>query len=78
MGIGDVSHIPASIISTRVNTVPKGINNEFYFLGQVHVHTLDTSDRSAPQLGRSLKLEKLPERFLHIAILAMGELYRCG
>lgn len=41
MGRGDFSHITASIIS-RVNTVPKAMDNKFYFLGQVLVHTLDT------------------------------------
>lgn len=44
---GDVSHIPASIISIRVNSLPKGINNEFYLLEQVHVHTVETSDTSS-------------------------------
>lgn len=48
----DVSHIPASITSTRVNSPPRDINNKFYFLGQVHVHTLDTSVISVLQLGR--------------------------
>lgn len=43
MASGDFSHITASIIS-RVNTVPKAMDNKFYFLGQVCVHTLDTSD----------------------------------
>lgn len=78
MGRGYASHTLAGITSTRVNTVPKGIDNDFYRLRQVQVHALDTSDRSAPQQGRSLKLEKLPERLLHIAILSMGKLYRCG
>lgn len=39
---GDVSYIPGSIISIRVNSLPKGNNNEFYLLGQAHVHTVNT------------------------------------
>lgn len=44
---GDVSHIPASVISIRMNSLPKGINNEFYLLEQVDVRTLETSDTSS-------------------------------
>lgn len=70
MSRGDVSHILASIPSIRVNTVPRGIYDEFYFPGQVYVHTVGTSNRSALQLGRLLKLEKLPEVCLHAAAFA--------
>lgn len=39
MGRGDVSHTLAGITNTRVNTIPEGIDNEFYFLRQVQAHT---------------------------------------
>lgn len=44
----------------------------------MHIYALDTSGKSALQLGRSLELQKLPEGFLHLAIFTIGQLYSCG